>query len=117
MSHGVLDETLLTSYVNDLNKDIVRQMIELYTQQSKNYFNDINKAVIGQSNLLWQEHCHKMKGAAGSVGLKQLHEYLVEVEKSKASSDEKLVIMAQISQLNTSGIAAFNFWLNAVEAD
>ncbi|MCJ8318940.1 MAG: Hpt domain-containing protein [Colwellia sp.] len=114
MNHVVLDETLLTSYVNDLNKDIVKQMIELYIQQSEIYFNDINKAVVQQSNALWQEHCHKMKGAAGSVGLKKLHTYLAEVEKSQASSVDKSAIMAQINQLNTSGITAFNLWLNAV---
>lgn len=114
MDLSVLDEALLTSYVNDLNKDIVKQMIELYTQQSTIYFNDINSAVVAQSNSLWQEHCHKMKGAAGSVGLKDLHAYLVEVEKSEARSAEKLTILANISQLNISGITAFNFWLNTV---
>ena len=114
MSHNILDEALLISYVNDLNKDIVKQMIELYVQQSQIYFNDMNKAVIEQSNALWQEHCHKMKGAAGSVGLKQLHTYLAEVEKSRASSVDKTAIMAQISQLNTLGVTAFNSWLNTV---
>ena len=114
MSDIVLDKVLLTSYVNDLSKDIVKQMIDLYIQQSKIYLEDIESSVVEQSHSLWQEHCHKMKGAAGSVGLKQLHAYLVKVEKSQDSSGEKSAVVIKIKQLNDLGITAFNQWLNAV---
>ena len=113
MSKALLDEELLLGYLNNLGKDIVRQMIDLYTQQSKIYLDDINLAIAEQSTPLWHEHCHKMKGAAGSVGLKALHSYLVKIEKADVLSEEKLLMLRELIKLNNSGIAAFISWLNA----
>ena len=109
-----LDKELLTGYLNDLTKDIVQKMIELYTQQSNIYLDDIGGSVVQESHELWREHCHKMKGAAGSVGLKQVHAYLVSVEKSLDSFDQKAVTLSELTQLNKEGITAFNQWLNTV---
>jgi len=113
MSEVLLDEELLSGYLDNLGENIVRQMIELYTQQSKIYLNDIQGAIKEQTSDLWQEHCHKMKGAAGSVGLIKLHRYLVTIEKSQDSSDKKLEMTDELQRLNDSAISAFNHWLNA----
>jgi HPt (histidine-containing phosphotransfer) domain-containing protein len=114
MSHSLLDEGLLSSYLNHLGKDIIKQMIELYQQQSKIYLDDISRAVNAQSTFLWQEHCHKMKGAAGTVGLKVLHRYLMTIEKSAALSEDKSLMIISLKQHNDLGIAALIGWLNAV---
>jgi len=114
MSHLLLDEELLLSYMSHLGKNFIKQMIDLYQQQSKIYLDDINQAVIEKSSSLWQEHCHKMKGAAGSVGLKALHSYLVTIEKSDAPREDKLPMIIKLREQNDSGVAAFIFWLNAV---
>ena len=114
MSEKLLDENLLLSYLKDLGKDILKQMIDLYQQQSQIYLDDINRSVIEQSSSARQEHCHKMKGAAGSVGLKSLYRYLVTIEKSDASSEEKLSMVNKLSEQNDAGVAAFLIWLNTV---
>ncbi len=113
MHQTILDEELLSGYLTTLGKDIVRQMMDLYKQQSRIYLQDVSQAVFNDSNELWQEHCHKMKGAAGSVGLKVLHGYIVTIEKSEASSEEKKALLEKLTELNDSAIAAFNTWLNA----
>ena len=113
MNEALLDEELLSGYLESLGENIVKQMIELYTQQSEIYLSDINEAVKGQSQELWQEHCHKMKGAAGSVGLTKLHGHLVNVEKSEEASEKKLIMLAELYQQNNLAISAFNQWLNA----
>ena len=113
MSETLLDTELLSGYLDSLGENIVKQMIELYTQQSKIYLNDISDAIKEQSHGLWQEHCHKMKGAAGSVGLIRLHSYLVTVEKSQEVNDKKLIMLAELNKQNDLAISAFNQWLNA----
>jgi|TARA_B110000902_G_C13907830_1_gene437050 HPt (histidine-containing phosphotransfer) domain-containing protein len=114
MSNTLLDEELLSSYLSHLGKDIIKQMIDLYQQQSKIYLDDINQAAIEQSPLLWETHCHKMKGAAGSVGLKVLHSYLLTIENSDASREDKLLMIIKLREQNDTGVTAFIFWLNAV---
>ena len=114
MSHSLLDEELLLSYMSHLGKSFIKQMIDLYQQQSKIYLDDINQAAIKQSSSLWQAHCHKMKGAAGSVGLKDLHSYLVTIEKSDAERADKLAMIKKLREQNDSGVAEFILWLNAI---
>ena len=112
MSDGLLDEELLANYINNIGKDVVVKMVDLYKQQSKIYLNDINNAIVLQSTFLWIEHCHKMKGAAGSVGLKALHTYLETIEESEVLNEEKSLMLVELTELNDLGIAALNIWLN-----
>jgi HPt (histidine-containing phosphotransfer) domain-containing protein len=86
-------------------------MITLYQQQSSIYLQDISGAVEVNSQPLWQEHCHKMKGAAGSVGLITLHAMLVEIEKSTASTADKKQYLAKLVQENKVAIQVFYDWL------
>jgi HPt (histidine-containing phosphotransfer) domain-containing protein len=114
MGDLVLDETLLLGYFDSLGGDIVDQMIVLYEQQSKIYLEEIRQAIEINTQVSWQESCHKMKGAAGSVGLKELHSFLVSIEKSTADMTEKKVFLTQLSALNTQGVFAFKAWQNTV---
>ncbi len=111
MEDIVLDDSLLTGYLNNLGKVTVSKMLELYMQQSELYLADIGKALESSSQSLWQEHCHKMKGAAGSVGLKALHIFLVNIEKSVAPRAEKKVMLANLTTLNAQGVRCFKHWL------
>ena len=113
MSSPSLDEELLTGYIDNLGSNIVKQMIELYVEQSNLYLVDIAKNVDENSQSQWQESCHKMKGAAGSVGLKKVHALLVNIEKLTVSTEKKLLLLSELKQLNQSGITAFKQWLNA----
>ncbi len=106
-----LDEELLTGYISTLGVNIVEQMITLYQQQSSIYLQDISDAVETDSQSLWQEHCHKMKGAAGSVGLITLHAMLVKIEKSTASMADKKQFLIKLEQENSIALQAFYDWL------
>ncbi len=110
-SEKLLDIELLQGYLDNLRCDIVRQMVELYEQQSGIYLSDISKAIADDSQQEWQEQCHKMKGAAGSAGLISVHKKLVEIEKQPSSSTEKSVLFSQLTDLNTEALKAVNNWL------
>ncbi|MFT5758102.1 MAG: HPt (histidine-containing phosphotransfer) domain-containing protein [Alteromonadaceae bacterium] len=106
-----LDLSLLQGYLDNLGKDIVQQMLELYTQQSKLYLIDIESNILAEEQSLWQGACHKMKGAAGSVGLLAVHKTLVDIEQSTASADEKSAFIKALITLNNRAINAFKHWL------
>ncbi|MDG1753006.1 MAG: phosphorelay protein [Thalassotalea sp.] len=107
-----LDTDLLTGYVENLGKDIVQQMLDLYIQQSVVYLRDINEAITECSQPLWQDHCHKMKGATGSVGLTLVHAKLVTIEKSTDDWNVKESYINELSELNNEAIASFTAWLS-----
>ena len=111
LSTQVIDEELLSGYLDNLTRDIVIQMIALYSQQSIIYLADIEKAALDESNSDWHQHCHKMKGAAASAGLKELHGKLVGVEHSISQYDEKKKIIHELNVLNKQGIQTVEDWL------
>jgi len=110
-----LDVLLLQSYVDSLGKNIVEQMFTLYKQQVTIYLTDIEKAQLADVSVLWQEHCHKMKGASASVGLMRLHNLLVTLEKTTAKQAEKAKLLAELKHENEQAIAAFQLWLDNVK--
>ena len=107
-----LDTDLLAGYVDNLGKDIVQQMLDLYIQQSVVYLRDIKEAITECSQPLWQEHCHKMKGATGSVGLTSVHAKLVAIEKSNDTWDVKEGYYNELAELNNAAITSFTTWLS-----
>ncbi len=106
-----LDVSLLDGYLDSLGQDIVQQMLDLYIQQSVTYIVDIADSAEQESQELWQERCHKMKGAAGSVGLLLVHAKLVEIEKSVEPWPEKVTALADLVSINEQAIAMFKAWL------
>ncbi|WP_246143488.1 Hpt domain-containing protein [Colwellia echini] len=106
-----LDLVLLDDYLDRLGKVIVEKMFTLYTQQVVIYLNDIENAQLSESSTDWQTHCHKMKGAAASVGMSQLHAQLKVLEKTDASTAEKAVLLTELKVLNEDAIFTFKNWL------
>lgn len=106
-----LDHELLNDYAQNLGVDIVQKMLSLYSQQVVIYLGDIEKSLQCDDAELWQEHCHKMKGAAGSVGLKSLHASLVIMEKTTADITEKAQQLAELKEHNKQALENFNIWL------
>ena len=109
---NLLDKELLTGYLDNLGRDLVRQMLDLYVAQSETYLNEIHAALQADSQELWQERCHKMKGAAGSAGFVQVHAKLVAIEKSTEAQAVKQDYLEDLLALNQETIAAFNAWLD-----
>jgi len=106
-----LDINLLDGYLDSLGQSIVQQMLDLYIQQSISYIHDIADAVVQESQELWQERCHKMKGATGSVGLISLHAKLVIIEKLTDSWTEKNKYVEELVTANDQAVSAFKQWL------
>ena len=106
-----LNQELLDDYVQSLGVEVIKKMLALYQQQVAIYLVDIEKSLESNSTELWQEHCHKMKGAAGSIGLKSLHVQLALMEKTSADITEKAQQLAELKGHNQQSLADFNVWL------
>jgi HPt (histidine-containing phosphotransfer) domain-containing protein len=106
-----LDVNLLDGYLESLGLDIVEQMLELYIQQSTTYINDMSDSLEKKSQELWEERCHKMKGATGSVGLLTAHAKLVSIEKISDQWAEKTIHMSELVEVNNKAIDTFKAWL------
>jgi HPt (histidine-containing phosphotransfer) domain-containing protein len=109
-----LDTELLGGYIQSLGHDIVKQMITLYKQQSLHYLTDIENALLSDNAKNWKEHCHKMKGAAGSVGLKALHARTKLMETTDDCTTEKARLLAELKIHNKRAIADFYDWLESL---
>jgi len=107
-----LDLDLLQGYIDNLGKAVVEQMLQLYISQSAIYIDDIRSNVSDDKQKLWQESCHKMKGAAGSVGLLLVHKKLVSIEKMVESENLKKQHITELDELNTQANTEFNDWLS-----
>jgi len=107
-----LDLELLQGYIDNLGKSIVQQMLDLYIGQSAIYLDEIAETVAIDKQELWQESCHKMKGAAGSVGLLIVHKKLVMIEKMEESETIKLIHLSELKALNTAAYNDFSDWLS-----
>ncbi len=110
----VIDKELLQGYVDSLGIGIVEKMLNMYIDQSQLYIADIVDALPDGGQKLWHERCHKMKGAAGSVGMKKVHAHLVIIEKSTETAAIKQQHIQELVSLNDSAISAFREWLAAV---
>jgi HPt (histidine-containing phosphotransfer) domain-containing protein len=113
-SNPDLDLELLQGYLDSLGKVIVEQMFALYCQQVEIYLNDIENAQLNDSLSGWQNHCHKMKGAAASVGMYQLHGQLKLIEKTEVSKEKKSVLLKELRLLNDQAVFAFKNWLETI---
>lgn len=108
-----IDLVLIDDYLENLGVSIVAKMLAMYEVQSEVYLNDIELALGSEEQSLWQERCHKMKGAAGSVGMKKVHAHLVAIEKSAAPVSQKSEFIVKLKALNKEAINAFSELINA----
>ena len=106
-----LDIELLQGYLDSLGKAIVEQMFSLYCQQVAIYLKDIEKAQKNNSPSEWKEHCHKMKGASASVGMRHLHGLLKELEHTEATQQKKVLLLEELKQTNNKAMDKFSCWL------
>jgi len=106
-----LDIDLLQGYLDSLGKAIVEQMFSLYGQQVDIYLKDIENAQKINCPSEWKEHCHKMKGAAASVGMCQLHGLLKELEHIEATQEQKAKLLINLKAENEQASLAFKDWL------
>jgi HPt (histidine-containing phosphotransfer) domain-containing protein len=106
-----LDLALINGYLEALSIDVLKQMLDLYIQQSQVYLSEIETAITLADQTMWQEQCHKMKGSAASAGLSQVHQDLVDIEKSTEDWSIKSTRLKMLIVLNQQAIDAFQQWL------
>ncbi|WP_448551054.1 Hpt domain-containing protein [Thalassotalea montiporae] len=111
---ATIDKSLIQGYLDNLGGTVVAQMLALYQKQSGVYIGEIEAAISEQSQSNWQERCHKMKGAAASVGLLSVHQFLVAIEKSTETWPQKSEHLARLKIDNNAAIADFKQWLESL---
>ena len=105
-----LDMALIDGYLEVLDIDVIEQMLALYIQQSALYLVAIDSTVAALDQQAWQEQCHKMKGSAASVGLIQVHQKLIAIEKSTEDWATKAEHVRSLAEINQTAISAFQQW-------
>ena len=106
-----IDQELLNGYLESLGREMLAKMLDLYVRQSIGYLENIQQSIGEQSQALWEDACHKMKGAAGSVGLVNIHAQLATLEKSTQGWDIKQQSLEQLKTDNQRSIDKFHLWL------
>lgn len=106
-----IDLSLINGYLEVLDLAVIEQMLALYIQQSELYLIAIDNAVVTEDQKVWQEQCHKMKGASASAGLSQVHQQLIMIEKSAEDWPAKAQYLQSLLLLNQQAITAFQQWL------
>jgi len=106
-----LNHDLLNDYVQGLGASVVNKMIALYCEQVVIYLAGIESSLQNNDAVMWQEYCHKMKGAAGSIGLQSVHTQLAFMEKSPADIIEKAQQLAELKEHNKNALNNINGWL------
>jgi HPt (histidine-containing phosphotransfer) domain-containing protein len=124
LNNEVLNIDLIQGYKEKLSSAILTKMITLYADQSQRYISDIESALLISANRMpatlpeveeehvehydaWKTACHKMKGAAASVGLIAVYELSKKMELMEDNKDEKVALFIRLKQKNKEGIEAF----------
>ena len=79
----VLDEQTILDYLETLGADAFDQSIELFEQLLPGYLNKMVECVVVHNLEEFQSHAHKLKGAAGSVGLAVIQKRAKAYEKTE----------------------------------
>ncbi|MBY5945564.1 TMAO reductase system sensor histidine kinase/response regulator TorS [Photobacterium rosenbergii] len=78
----ILDESVLGSDLQVLGQAMVEKMISLFADSSQQTMDKLLPAMQSGDLALVASLSHNLKGAAGTMGLRQLHQVCLEIEKS-----------------------------------
>ncbi|MDV5169274.1 TMAO reductase system sensor histidine kinase/response regulator TorS [Photobacterium rosenbergii] len=104
----VLDESVLGSDLQVLGQAMVEKMIALFADSSQQTMDKLLPAMQSGDLALVASLSHNLKGAAGTMGLRQLHQVCLEIEKSakegtveeEAANALEAVYQASLTALN-----------------
>lgn len=68
----LLDYCILEQYLDTLGKDLLLQSVSLFEQTMPEYLRALNTNLTAKDQPMIVDEAHKIKGAAGSVGLKRI---------------------------------------------
>ena len=76
----IIDSSIVLNDMKILGKEKMREIGQLFTEVSSVAIQDFSAAKTNKDNLHMTQLAHKLKGAAGSLGLKALHSLCLEIE-------------------------------------
>ncbi|MGB0936765.1 MAG: Hpt domain-containing protein [Colwellia sp.] len=130
LKKDILNTDLIQGYKERLKPEVLTKMITLYAQQSNVYISDIEEALAAlpttnndsithlavskaeelalvEKHETWKSTCHKMKGAAASIGLLSVYDLAKEMEHMEGAKDEKIAMFIQLKQSNKDSIESY----------
>lgn len=108
---ALLDLSLLQDYKDNLGIELLKEMLALYEEKVIIYLDEIKEAISRKDDQKWYDKCHKMKGAASSMGFLCLTKHLKEIEHAISDSETRTEYYQTIILLNENVIIAFKCWL------
>lgn len=88
---ALLDVETITDFVSSMGIEAFKRSCDLFTRLNPTYCNELDEANQGGDTETYVSVAHKLKGAAGSVGLQnvQLHAKTMELEGTEVSSAQR----------------------------
>lgn len=72
--NNILDIEMLNSFIEIVDKKTVLDGLNMFSNIMPEYMEELNASLVAKDQKNIVEHAHKIKGAAGSVGLKRIQE-------------------------------------------
>ncbi|WP_417617347.1 aerobic respiration two-component sensor histidine kinase ArcB [Oceanisphaera sp.] len=95
----VLDTVFLTDYVDTVGAAILLSSVDMLERMAEGYLNTLNDFVASKEQAGIVDEAHKIKGAAGSVGLKRV-QLLAQQIQSPELADWWLQLDGWVNELN-----------------
>lgn len=73
-SEEILDLNFLTDFVSAVGADVMTSAVDLFEKSMPDYLSILNSAMIAKDDKGTVEEAHKIKSAAGAVGLKRIYD-------------------------------------------
>lgn len=77
---SLLDIEILEQYMKLVGPDLIKQSLELFEQMMPGYLEILDSNMIARDQNGITQEAHKIKGAAGSVGLRHLHQLAQQIQ-------------------------------------
>ncbi|GFN46606.1 aerobic respiration control sensor protein [Candidatus Regiella insecticola] len=77
---SLLDIEILEQYMKLIGPDLIKQSLELFEQMMPGYLEILDSNMIARDQNVITQEAHKIKGAAGSVGLRHLHQLAQQIQ-------------------------------------
>ena len=109
----VLDMGFLTDYADMVGKEVLVGAVELFEQMMPQYLNELDARLEIQDREGVTSEAHKIKSAAGAIGLKRLHQ-LAKLAQSAELAEWEAKIGDWIAELHRhypQDLAALKRWL------
>ncbi len=107
----VLNFEIINQYKDMLGAEMFLETVDLYEQQTVEYFEKLEDAIGAEDYKQWKDSCHVIKSASGNVGLKAVYTKVAAMEYCEDSFAELADQLQTLKQLNVDGLVEIKKWL------